>query len=507
MRNAKRIDEGKARVNSSWLIVAALMFAAGGAAEAWPVDEPVRVEQAIRLEGQTLEYVAETGRVPIRDTESGEPHGYMFFIAYRVPSRELRPLVFLWNGGPGANSTLLHFEAFGPRRLEQGRLVDNEETLLPVADMVFVDPIGTGFSRPAKSEYAEEFYGTLGDIRSVTEFVRAWRLLHDAWDAPLFLAGESWGAGRAGSVAHALETRGINVDGLVLISGGSGIDAGVPQELDQALRLVNFAVTALYHGKIPPPVGETVEEVKAEVGAWARDVYAPALTRIEALTDLERDKIVQGLALRTGLPVDVIDRKTLRITPRLFRTELLAAQGKALNTFDMRLTESGGRSSADVIRNYLRRELGYRTDLVYIGLEGGFEKGYPPDGEPPPSVGARWDYFTVPMSEEEKRKRIEEAVRVGGGPPHGGPPLPSTEEAIALNSALRILVASGLYDSLANCAGSEEAERRLDGALAEAMTYVCYVGGHAMYRDEPTRIQISDDVKALIRGEDPGRSD
>lgn len=482
-------------------LFAVLTFAAGPTAKARSSEEPVRVEQEMRIDGRTLRYVAETGRVPIRDAQSGEPHGHMFYIAYRVASREPRPLVFLWNGGPGSNSTLLHFEAFGPRRLEKGRLVDNEETLLPVADMVFVDPIGTGFSRPAKAEYAEEFYGTLGDIRSVTEFVRAWRLLHDAWDAPLFLAGESWGAGRAGSVAHALETRGINIEGLVLISGGSGVDADVPAELSRALRIVNLAVTALYHGKISPSVGATIEEVQAEVGAWARDVYAPALARVDALTDGERETIAEGLALRSGLPLEIIDGETLLITPRQFRTELLKEEGKTLNTFDMRITAGGERSPAAVISNYLRRELGYRTDLVYVGLEGGFEKGYVPDGEAPLSVGARWDYFTVPLSEEEKRKRIEEAIRVGGGPPRGGPPLPSTEEAIALNSDLRALVASGLYDSLANCAGSEEAERRLGGALAQAVTYICYVGGHMMYRDEPTRIRFSEDVKALITGE------
>jgi pimeloyl-ACP methyl ester carboxylesterase len=160
---------------------------------------PTVVEQKIRVDGRTLGYEAETGRVPIRDVESGEPHGYMFYIAYRVASNKPRPVVFLWNGGPGSNSTLLHFEAFGPRRLENGRLIDNAETLLSDADLVFVDPIGTGFSRPAKAEYADEFYNTLGDIASVTEFVRAWLLLHDATGLPIFLIGESWGAGRAGS--------------------------------------------------------------------------------------------------------------------------------------------------------------------------------------------------------------------------------------------------------------------------------------------------------------------
>ena len=480
--------------------VAAVLAIAAGMAEARQEETPVRVEQALRIGSETLEYVAETGRVAIRDTESGEPHGYMFYIAYRVPSATPRPLLFLWNGGPGSNSSLLHFEAFGPQRLERGRLVDNQETLLPAADMVFVDPIGTGFSRPAKAEYAAEFYGTLGDIRSVTEFVRAWRLLHDAAEAPLYLAGESWGAGRAGGVAHALETRGIHVNGLVLISGGSGVDADVPVELRHALRVVNLAVTALFHGKLPASVGTTAEEVQAEVGRWAREVYAPALASLDTLTTGRREALARELALRTGLPAGIIDRDTLRITPRQFRTALLEAEGKTLDTFDMRITDGGERhSTAKIVGNYLRDTLGYRTSLVYLGLEGGFEQGYAPDGEIPPSVGERWNYFTVELSEEEKQARIDEAIRIGAGPPRGGPPLPSTQEAIALNPGLRALVASGLYDSLANCAASEEADRRLGGTLGDAVTYKCYIGGHMMYRDEATRVRFSNDVKAFIK--------
>ena len=461
-------------------------------------EMPTIVDQKIRIDGQTFSYKADTGRVAIRDTESGEPHGYMFYTAYRVASDRQRPLVFLWNGGPGANSTLLHFEAFGPKRLQEGRLIDNSETLLTVADLVFVDPIGTGFSRPAKAEYASEFYNTLGDIASVTEFVRAWLLLHDATGSPIFLIGESWGAGRAGSVGYSLETKGIPVSGLVLISGGSGIDAGVEPELRQALRTVTYAATAFYHGKIPVDADASVDNVLAVAEDWARNSYAPALARRDQMTDAERTEIAEMLARHTGLPMEKIDRQTLRVMPRQFRSELLGSEDKTLATFDMRLVEGEREPSAHILESYLRRILGYRTDLVYLGLSGGFEQGYSPSGTAPPSVNARWDYFTVPMSEEEKQAAIEEAIRTGAGPPDGGPPPPSTGEALAKNSNIKVLVASGLYDSFANCAGNREAEARLKGAIAAAVDFRCYVGDHMMYRDANARVQISNDVKTLI---------
>ena len=478
------------------------MLAACFSSHAAAQEIPTVVGQEIRVDGRAFGYEAETGRVPIRDTESAEPHGHMFYIAYRVASEKPRPLVFLWNGGPGSNSTLLHFEAFGPKRLEDGRLIDNSETLLTEADLVFVDPIGTGFSRPAKAEYAGEFYNTLGDIASVTEFVRAWLLLHDAGGLPLFLIGESWGAGRAGSVGYSLETKGIPVSGLVLISGQAGLDSGVEPELRQALNTATYAASAYHHGRLAVDARTGVDDVVAASEDWARTTYAPALARLETLSDEERDVIAATLAMYTGLPIERIDRQGLQVTPRQFRTELLADEETTLDTFDMRLVEGGGRNSTDVLESYIRRTLGYRTDLVYLGL-GGFAEGYSPGGEAPPSVNARWDYFTVPMSDEEKQAAIDEAVRTGAGPPRGGPPLPSTAEALGINPNIKVLVATGLYDSLGNCSGNREANARLEEWLASVVEYRCYTGGHMMYRDAAARIELSNDVKKLITGAMP----
>jgi carboxypeptidase C (cathepsin A) len=152
-------------------------------------NSPVVTQQEARIAGKVLKYTAETGRTAIRDVETGEPHGFMFYTAYRIaPQGMPRPLTFVWNGGPGADSALLHFSAVGPKLLQGDHLVDNPDSWLAVTDLVLVDPIGTGFSRPAKAEYGAEFYGTLGDVASVTEFIRAWRLEHGA----LFATGRGF---------------------------------------------------------------------------------------------------------------------------------------------------------------------------------------------------------------------------------------------------------------------------------------------------------------------------
>lgn len=471
-------------------------------------EEPwVITKHQIKLDGNQFEYLAEAGRIAIRDVETGEPHAYMFFVAYRLPSAgKRRPVTFVWNGGPGANSSLLHFFVAGPKRVERNRLVDNIETWLTATDLVFVDPVGCGFSRLTKPEYAPEFYGTLGDTASVCEFVRCWRLLHGTEDSPLILAGESWGAPRAATVAYALEKRGIKVDGLVLISGGVSLNTEyIPAELKEALRVVDMALVALYHNKIPSDVGRTADEVRETVETWARQTYAAALSKVDRLSDLERRSVLAQLSRFTGIPAEEIDHKTLKITPRQFRTGLLKDQGKILQVFDMRQTVQVGAPPVDVeletkaaILSYLRGDLGYRTTLPYIDLED-WDQGFAPSGKYPESVNSRWNYATAEVSPEEMKAILAEAAEHGGGPPRIGPPLPATEEAIALNPSMKVLVASGLYDSYATCTADQETWVRLPLTLQRAIRFKSYAGGHMFYLDPAIRVEFSRDVKDLIR--------
>ena len=163
----------------------------------------VTTTHRITIGGKSLRYTARAGVLPIRLNETGEPRGYIFFVAYvvpRAPGQPARPVTFAWNGGPGSNSLLLHLDALGPRRLATTdgdgagsgpAFEDNQATWITATDLVLVDPIGTGFSRPASPDAADAFYSVLGDIAATAEFIRTYRTRFDAWDAPLYLAGES----------------------------------------------------------------------------------------------------------------------------------------------------------------------------------------------------------------------------------------------------------------------------------------------------------------------------
>jgi carboxypeptidase C (cathepsin A) len=462
-------------------------------------DAPVVTQHHAQIGGKLLSYTAEAGRVAICDVETGEPRGYMFYTAYRVlAAGRSRAVTFVWNGGPGADSSLLHFSVVGPKLAQGNRLIDNPDSWLPVTDIVTVDPIGTGFSRPVKAEYGTEFYGTVGDVNSVTEFVRAWRLLHATENAPVFLAGESWGAGRAAHVAYALEKRGIHINGILLISGGWGLNKDyISAQLRAALPIVDMASTALYHGKTPADLGRDPEGVRKSAEHWVRETYAPALGRIESLSQTEREQILAQLSRFTGLSQDQIDAKTLTITPRQFRAGLLKDQNKEPYIFDLRRMSPPEDNDTSAILHYFRHELGYQTALPYIGLEE-LEDGFAPSGTYSEPVNARWNYATGKVTPEEVKAAIEEASKRGEGPPRLGPPLPGTENALAINPQMKVLVAAGMYDSFLPCAIGNEIERELPANLRGAIEFNCYVGGHAMYKDDPTRIKFSHDVKAWI---------
>lgn len=472
-------------------------------AQAQPAgEEPAVVtRQHIRIDGHRLDYTAEVGRLAIRDVETGQPLAQMGYTAYRVASKTPRPLAFVWNGGPGAASDTLHFNIAGPQRIDGDHLVDNADTWLTDMDLVFVDPIGTGFSRVLKAEDAAQFYGTAGDVASVSEFVRAWRLQHDADDVPLLLVGESWGAGRAGSVGAALLKRGIRVDGLMLISGGTGLDldAATRRQL-AAWHVVDLVATAHHYGK-GRDATLPLAQAQANAAAWVGEHYLPALEHADALSDAERQSIVTALAEYTGLDAAAIDPKSLRISPRQYRQGLLGGQ-PLLGLFDMRGSGEAPNLAVKAELHYLRRTLGYRSDLPYIGLEG-LDQGYAAGGKLPESVGERWNYATIDNpSPEVVAAAVKKAMTEGGGPPQIGDPLPSTAAAVALDPALKVVVASGLYDSMANCSGYSRLAAQLDAPLRKAIEFRCYPAGHMMYLDPAVRSDFSRDVRALARSLD-----
>lgn len=482
-------------------VAAFLLFAPAIRAQE-PVPAPVTTKHQIKIPGRTLTYTAEAGRIAIRDVGTGEPVGHVFYIAYRAPAPKgkVRPITFAWNGGPGAASASLNFEGFGPKRIEDGKLVDNADTWLTDTDIVFMDPVGVGFGRAVSMEKQKAFTTIVGDIAASTEFVRSWLLLHGEEDAPLVIAGQSYGSGRAGSVAYQLLKRGFNVRGLALISATTGLPRYPEQDLiSAAMHVGDYVVSALHYKKTPPELGATPEAVRAEAEIWARDTYLPALRRISQLTDTERDEIAIGLAKRTGLKPDDIDRKTLAITQGFFLGHI--RPGNLAYYSDYRLGTPYTGPSLKLGVRHIRHDLGYVTDLPYLGVET-YEEGFAPDGKYPEPVNSIWTHATVydAAPEQIEAANAEWSKRGLIGQPKFGPDLPGAADAMKLSRALKVFVPHGAYDALGGCSMDAELGRQLPSPYKEALTFRCYLAGHAIYRDAPARAQFANDMRTLARG-------
>jgi len=464
----------------------------------------VTTTHRMTLTGRPLAYTARAGVLPIRHNDTGEPHGYMFFVSYtvpRAPGQPPRPLTFAWNGGPGSNALLLHLDALGPRRLAGGgdglpngamAFEDNAATWLDATDLVLVDPIGTGFSRPAKPEYADEFYGVLGDIAATVEFIRTFRTRFDAWDAPVYLAGESYGVWRAAGAAESMARAGQKVAGLILISGGIPLGLVVPDAVRTALFIPTRTATAFYHHKLPPDLQADRGRALAEAERWARTVYAPALDRLDSLSPDQRKAVATQLSRFTGLDASRIDQQTLIVDRQFLLDHLLESEGHgALGRFD---TRQAGASRVDrvaearrrtLINRYLRNELGFKTDLVYQGLESGYSSS-----PTPTSVNARWKY-------DQGDPNVPVVAKNTDGPPGGTPPW--LRRAMDMDPSLRTFVATGMYDSLNSCPANSYVVSQLPRQQADRITFRCYEGGHMMYEDSDARLDLARDVRRFYQ--------
>ena len=514
---------------------AMLALAAGMArAQAAPEPPPVVTHHQITVGGRTLKYAAIAGRLPIVHNDAGEPHAYMFFIAYRLEGASgPRPLTFLWNGGPGSSASQVHLLGFGPKRLDLGSdtyptmkpldaatpIVDNAETWLDFTDLVFVDPIGTGYSRPTKPEYGAEFYNTVGDAEAVAEFIRVYRMRYDAFNAPVYLAGESYGTVRASWVAEALERRNTRVSGVALISGYIRVGQHAPPVMETALQVPTFARTAYYHKKLPAALQSlSAADAVARADTWARTEYALGLERRESvkpLTPAERDTIVARLAYFTGVKPSHIDAKSLTLSEPVFTEHLLEDQGLDVGRYDARMTAKRDVSKIpwttlvdpslaaviDVMQGtsppmlrYFRNDLEYKSDLVYRGPFGG---AYPAPAEPNGDwMGDLWK-GPPPAGVPAYSPSLDDA---DAGRPSMPPLIPPLQRAMQEDSAMRIFVANGAYDTLTTCDETGYLVSIIDAPLKERVTFKCYIGGHMMYTDKLARQELKRDMERLVRG-------
>lgn len=496
---------------------ALLILCAAGLAVAYAQDSTnssvdyaiVTTHHQVVVGGKPLPYTAKAGLVPIRDTHTGEVHANMFFIAYtldRPAGSPPRPLTFLWNGGPGSNSGLVHLLGFGPKRIALATgsmprlspsgtaLIDNQDTWLSLSDLVFVDPVGTGYSRPVRPEYASEFYQSRGDAESVAEFIRVYRTRFDAFDAPLYIMGESYGVTRCALVAEALERRRTSLTGVVMLSGGFPL-ADVEPVLRSALSLPTLTAAAYFNKKLPADLlRDDLRQALQASETYASGEYAAGLAGRDGMSDARRDAVAAQLARFTGLPVSEIDRARLVVPMEQFSVALLANKNLMVGRYDSRVigprdpapqydptTDPSLKDILDgisVIR-YLRNEIGYKSDVYYQGPFGG---GYPPP------TSFRGDWMSVRWS---RNAPAGGRGGRGGSITDGGPsPTEAFRAAMNMNTNFRVLVVSGYFDLVSSYYAIEQAAGKLPAPIARRVTVKTYAGGHAIYTDDRVRHQF-----------------
>ena len=455
-------------------------------------------QSSVVIDGETVEYTTRAGTLPLADAD-GNTLANVFYISYTkngVADPTERPLLFSFNGGPGSASIWMHIGLLGPRRVQLGggggvnrdhslarlvppaEMIDNEYSMLDVADLVFIDPVSTGYSRALPGVDASQFHGFAEDIAAVAEFIRLYVSRNERWDSPKFIIGESYGTRRAAGLSGTLQGRmGMYLNGLILVSAGSmGQQFGNFGILQYALSLPHAAATAWYHEKLAADLQTMpLRELLDEVEAFALDEFTVALLRGNKLTPPERGEIVTRVARFTGLSEEYVNAIHFRIDMDRFRKELLRDQGLTVGRLDSRFTgidyDSGGETyeydaSMAAIRGpftqtfntYVRDELGYRSDLDYA---------------------------------------VSGDVRPWNDPPANMNLLEALRSSMAQNPHLHVMIADGIYDKLYFWPEFTFSQFDFSG-LRERISIETYESGHMMYIDEGSLVKMKADMEALV---------
>jgi serine carboxypeptidase len=458
-------------------------------------DEPIVVtEHRVQTVHGPLVYEARAGRLAIRSEETGEVRGNIFFVAYVAkPSERRRPITFAWNGGPTVASTLIHLEGLGPRRLTKEGIVDNAETLLADSDLVFYDAVETGFSRPAKPEFAPEFLNFQGDVAATVEFIRAYNARFQTIGQPRFIAGESYGVFRAAAVADELTQRREAVAGTILISGGiPNIPLSIP--FYDSMHVPARTATAFHYHRLSQDLMRDRTATMNEVNRWVLTVYQPALEHLDRVSEEDRAKIARALARYIGMRPEQVDSKTLVVHAKHFLQDFFDEdKTRILSGDDTReLEDAGDPEFADLIDHYLRSELAYTTDLTYTGLE----KGYmPTPGPPRRSSGQQFYYNQAGLTKEDWARSVREGEVTYLA--RDNPPWISN--AMLRDKAMRVFVATGRYDLLNMCEGAAAATATLAQDLSSRISNHCYEAGHIVYRDAAERPHFLRDLSNFVQ--------
>ncbi len=458
---------------------------------------PIETQHELVAGGKTLKYTARAGVLPLKD-EFDETEAEIFFMAYEldgVKDRSARPLTFAFNGGPGSSSIWLHMGALGPKRVvmeDEGWMPkppfcyeDNALSWLDQTDLVFIDPVGTGYSRAAKEELDKKFWSYKGDLESVGEFIRLYLSRYKRWTSPLFLAGESYGTTRAAGLAGYLIDQGIAFNGIFLISSALDFQSfhfGRANDLPYALFVPTYTATAWYHKRLSPALqAKSIHDLVAEVRAWAETKLVPALMKGDRLDDAEKRSVARKLAEYTGLDVHYIVGTNLRVDIFRFCKELLRDERRSVGRIDSRfegvealaVTERPEFDASIVaitppysaaLNHYVRTELGIETDLVYEVMTGKVNEKW------------QWENGELPATSEE--------VRI----------------ALAKNPHMRVLFAQGYYDLATPLFATEYmiSHMNADPKLRGNIDIVYYESGHMFYLEVGCLRAFKDDITGFI---------
>jgi len=369
-----------------------------------PEEKIVTSKHSVRIGGQEIKYTATAGTILLK-LEDGTPKASIFYMAYTkddVNDVSQRPITFTFNGGPGSASVWLHLGAFGPRRVQMGdagsllpppyKLVDNESSLLDVSDLVFIDPVTTGYSREVPGESAKQFHGIEEDVQSVGDFIRLYATRNKRWSSPKFIAGESYGTTRAAGLSSYMQQRfGMYFNGIILISTILNFETAefdIGNDLPCILYLPTYTAIAWYHKKLPPDLQSgTVTAAIDESRKFAAGEYADALMQGDTLSAAKRTEIAQKVARLTGLSPEYVERTDLRVEIERFTKELLRNERRTVGRIDGRFTgidrDAAGETPeydpsiaaimgpyAGMLNDYVRNELKFDSDLPYEILTG-----------------------------------------------------------------------------------------------------------------------------------------
>ena len=462
-----------------------------------------------------IEYTASAGWLVIHKKE--KPAAEIFSVSYvAADGDESRPITFVFNGGPGASSAYLHLGAVGPQRVAfpadgslpvmPPRLVQNESSWLAFTDLVFVDPVGTGFSRVIEDEKPrdekekgneetpdpKEYFGQKRDLESLCEFMGRWLSARGRWGSPVFIAGESYGGYRVGRLTRMLqESTGIGLNGAILISPALELAPLSPTDYDVVGwvdALPTMAAAAVHHGRSREfPAGTPPAEVRSAAEAFATGDYASFLTRGVAMPAAERDAVLTRLADLVGLPLDLVVRAEGRVGIQGFSRELLRDERKVVGLYDATITGTdpfpdrepfagpdptlAGISPAYTmaINRLLRSEIGVETDREYALLSYEVFTAWKDDAEQ--------HFFALPAGATDD-------FRYG----------------MSLNPHLRAFVTHGRYDLVTPYYASDRLRNlmRLDPGVADRLTVHHFDGGHMFYAWEASRHALADAIAAFV---------